>query len=120
MRQRLGVTAIAATVGVAGAARAQETPLTHGDQHAAASGTPVTVADLIGMTTLGSRVQGYGSEDYAVVAPDGAHVATVVKRGNLARNTMDYALLVFRTADIRRNPVPDTVPQRLWCWVLSL
>ncbi len=71
----------------------------------------VTVADLIEMTTLGSRAQGYGDEDYATLAPDGAHVATVVKRGNLARNTMDYTLLVFQTADLLKRPRLDTVVQ---------
>ncbi len=74
-----------------------------------ASAPPVTVADLIGMTTIDSRVQGYGDEDYDVVSPDGAHLAVVVKRGNLARNTVDFALLVFTTADLLRAPRPDTV-----------
>ena len=59
-----------------------------------------TVADLIGMTTFGSHIQGDGlPQDYNVVSPDGAHVAVVVKRGNLTRNTVDYALLIFRTEE---------------------
>ncbi len=74
-----------------------------------ASAPPVTVADLIGTTTIGSRVQGYGDDDYDVVSPDGSHLAVVVKRGNLTRNTVDFALLVFRTADLLRSPTPDTV-----------
>ncbi len=72
---------------------------------------PVTVADIVGLTTIGSHVRGYGDDDYDVVSLDGAHVAVVVKRGNVGRNTIDYALLVFRTADLMRKPVPDTVAQ---------
>ncbi len=77
----------------------------------AALAPPVTVTDIIGMTTIGSRQRGYGDEDYNVVSPDGARVAAVVKRGNLQRNTVDYALLLFRTAELSRSPKPDTVLQ---------
>ena len=46
------------------------------------SALSVTVADLIGMTTFGSHIQGDGlPQDYNVVSPDGAHVAVVVKIG---------------------------------------
>ncbi len=74
-----------------------------------ASTPPVTVADLIGMTTIGSRMQGDGKADYDVVSPDGSRIAVVVKRGNLERNTVDFALLVFETANLFRAPHPDTV-----------
>jgi hypothetical protein len=70
---------------------------------------PVTAADLIGMTTFGSQVQGYGLEDEHVLSPDGAHVAVVVKRGNLELNTVAFALLVFPTADLLWATKPDTV-----------
>ncbi len=73
------------------------------------SARPVTVADLIGMTTIGSRVQGYPTEDYDVLSPNGSLVAVVVNRGNLERNTVDFALLVFRTADRVQTSKPDTV-----------
>ncbi len=73
------------------------------------SASPVTVADLIGLTTIGSHVQGDGDADYDVVSPDGAHVAVVVQRGNLASNTVDCALIVLRSADLFRSPTPDTV-----------
>ncbi len=74
-----------------------------------ASARPVTVADLIGMTTIGSFTRSYGNADYNIVAPDGSRLATVVQRGNLERNTVDFTLLVFRTADVWRGPKPDTV-----------
>ncbi len=70
---------------------------------------PVTVADIIAMTTIGSMQHGDGDADYDVVSQDGAHVAVVVKRGNVDRNTVDYRLLVFRTADLLHTPKPDTV-----------
>ncbi len=75
------------------------------------SAPPVTVADLIGMTLFGSDPHNGGclSGDCAVVSPDGSHVAVVVQRGNLERNTVDFAILVFRTSELRHAPKPDTV-----------
>jgi dipeptidyl aminopeptidase/acylaminoacyl peptidase len=70
---------------------------------------PVTVADLIEMTTLGSQLQGDGHDDEHVFSRDGAHLAVVVKRGNLARNTVDFALLIFRSDELLRGPKPDTI-----------
>ncbi len=72
---------------------------------------PVTVADLIGMTTVGNFVQGHGdgNVDYNVVSPDGSRIAVVVQRGNLERNTVEFALLMFRKADLLRAPKADTV-----------
>ncbi len=96
--------------GVGATARAQ-TLQSNGAQHAATSVHGLTVTDIISMTTIGTRPRGEGDEDYDVVSPDGAQVAVVVKRGNMARNTMDYVLLVFRTAELLRSPTPDTVAQ---------
>lgn len=70
---------------------------------------PVTVADIIGMTTFGSGFNPYWQEDIVAFSPDRSHVATVVKRGNVVRNTVDYALVVFRTDELHRNPKADTV-----------
>lgn len=73
------------------------------------SSAPVTAADVIEMATVGSQAQGYVPGDEHIIAPDGEHVAVVVKRGNLARNTVDFALLVFDAANLLRRPTPDTV-----------
>jgi len=75
-----------------------------------ASAPPVAVRDLIGMTLFGSDPHNGGIEtDTQLRSPDGAHLAVLLQRGNLARNTVDYTLVVFRTADARRAPRPDTV-----------
>ncbi len=73
-----------------------------------ASAPPITAADVIGMTTIGNGVQG-DEADYDVVSPDGSRIAVVVQRPNLAHNTVDFALVVFRTADLLRGPKADTV-----------
>ena len=73
----------------------------------AAVAPPVTVADLIDMRLFGSST----GQDVHEVSPDRGHVALVLRRGNRAANTVDYAVVVFRTADALRDPAsrPDTV-----------
>ena len=56
----------------------------------------LTVADVINLATIGDRA----------VSPDRAHVAVVVNRGNLARNTINSSLLVYRTAELLISPRP--------------
>jgi dipeptidyl aminopeptidase/acylaminoacyl peptidase len=58
---------------------------------------PVTVADVIGLTLFGSDAHNGAIHDVHVLSPDGRRVAVVVQTGNLARNTVDYALLVLST-----------------------
>src|SRR5258708_39021490 len=53
----------------------------------------VTVADIIGMTTFGSQPDNVTDRDAVIVSPDKSRVASVVKRGNLERGTMDFALI---------------------------
>lgn len=75
-----------------------------------AAAPPVTVPDLIGMTLFGSDPHNGASEaDAHVLSPDGAHLAVVLQRGNLARNTVDFALVVFATAGVGPGARPDTV-----------
>ncbi len=72
---------------------------------------PMSMADIIGLTTIGSAQRGEVDADYDIVSPDRAHVAVVVKRGNVARNTLDYTLLVFRSRELLHAPKADTVLQ---------
>ena len=75
-----------------------------------ASAPPVTVADLIGMTLFGSDPHNGGSQGDAIkLSPDGAHVAVVIQRGDVVRNTITYRLLLFRTTQLSRAPRPDTL-----------
>src|SRR5258708_3012200 len=48
-----------------------------------ASAPPVTVADLIGMTTIGSRVQGYGNDHYDVLSPAASPIPVLSTRADL-------------------------------------
>jgi dipeptidyl aminopeptidase/acylaminoacyl peptidase len=69
---------------------------------------PVSVADLIGMTLFSSNAHNGANQDIHVLSPDGRRVAVVVQTGNLTRNSVDYALLVFSTTDLSA-PRADTV-----------
>jgi hypothetical protein len=70
----------------------------------------VTVADLIGMTLLGSDPHnGALEEDAHALSPDGTHVAAVLQRGDLKTNTVEYTLVVFNTAGAQRALRPDSV-----------
>src|SRR2546430_3391555 len=76
---------------------------------AAGQAEPVRVADLIGMTLFGSDAHNGASQDIHVVSHDGRRVAVVVQRGNLAQNTVDFALLVLAPMDSRAAPHADTI-----------
>jgi hypothetical protein len=71
---------------------------------------PVTIADTIEMTEFGD--QGYmnglsARNKVALFSPDGGRFVIVVKKGNLARSTNDYSLLLFRTAQALQSPPPQ-------------
>ncbi len=102
---------LASAIGVVTGAAAQSLPH-DAARPATASAPALTVKDVIEMSSIGTVIRdALEDEDYVVVSPDGAHVAVVVNRGNVTRNVMDYALLVFRTAELLRTPMPDTVAQ---------
>lgn len=60
---------------------------------------PITVEDVVR----------FGTIDSALFSPDGARAAVVVRRGNPERETNDAVLLVYRTADLLREPRADTI-----------
>jgi hypothetical protein len=109
-----GVPVLAIVVWTAGAAAQSVHDITPTDSFSLSPATapPVTVADLIGMTTVGGQAEEYCNFECTVVSPDGEMVAVLVRRGNLVRNTIDYSLLTFRTADLLRASRPDTVATR--------
>ncbi|HWC73058.1 MAG TPA: hypothetical protein VG454_03905, partial [Gemmatimonadales bacterium] len=74
-----------------------------------ATAEPLSVPDIIGMTLFSSNAHNGASDDVHVLSPDGTRVAVVVQRGNLAKNTVDYALLVFSTSTQPTEPRPDTL-----------
>jgi hypothetical protein len=73
-----------------------------------------TVADSIEMTRIAgsssshNRYTGASSSDFAVFSPNGKQFVVVVKRGNIAKNTNDYSMLLFQTGRIFEAPVPKT------------
>lgn len=83
-----------------------------GQPWAAAGERRITVADVIGMTRLAD--EGYfrgGPPDRPVglFSPDRCHFVVVVRKGNIARNTNEYSLLLFGTAEVRQHPAPKVL-----------
>jgi dipeptidyl aminopeptidase/acylaminoacyl peptidase len=71
----------------------------------------VSVADVVRMTRVGEPLYvGYTGvgpkEGFAAFSPDGRRFAFVVTKGNLERNTNDYSLLLFHTADVFQAATP--------------
>src|SRR5260221_10251372 len=71
--------------------------------------SPVTVVDSSEMTQFGDSVYINGlSAKHRVgrFSPNGKQFVVVLKKGNLRRNTNDYSLLLFLTAEALRTPPP--------------
>src|ERR1700730_1456118 len=74
-----------------------------------------TVADSIEMNRIAgsssshNRYTGASSSDFAVFSPNGKQFVIVMKRGNIAKNTNDYSMLLFQTDRVFEAPVPKTV-----------
>lgn len=70
----------------------------------------VTIADVIGMTEMAESDHSNG--DLLTVAqssPDGKTIIAVVRKGNLERNTNDFSLLRWRTAEIFKLSQPEVL-----------
>ena len=73
---------------------------------------PVTVGDAIGMTQIGDRAYldvFTKSGNVVQFSPDGSRFAFVVKKGNLENDTVEFRLLVFKTAEVFTSPHPEVV-----------
>ena len=73
---------------------------------------PVTVADAITMTQTGDRnyLDGFATRgNVGIFSPDGSKFAFVTQKGNLETNTVEFTLLVFRTAQAFQSPTPEIV-----------
>lgn len=73
---------------------------------------PVTVADAISMTQIGDRsyLDAFTKGgNVAQFSPDGSRFAFVVQKGNLQSDTVEFRLLVFKTADAFTSPHPEVV-----------
>src|SRR5260370_41857036 len=71
---------------------------------------PVSVSDAIEMTQFGdlSYIRGLPAKYNAVhFSPDGKQFVIVTERGNIKKNTTDYCLLLFNTAQALRSPSPE-------------
>jgi dipeptidyl aminopeptidase/acylaminoacyl peptidase len=70
---------------------------------------PVTVADSIEIATLASPDYFLGGPAVGHVArfsPNGSRFVIVLRKANLARNTNDFSILLYRTASVFDSPNP--------------
>jgi hypothetical protein len=80
------------------------------DEAASPAKRPVTVADAIQMTQWSNRDYFLGAtstEPVGLFSPDKRKFVVVTKRGNLERNTVEYSLLLFQTAEALHSPKPE-------------
>lgn len=73
---------------------------------------PVTVVDAIQMTQLGDPdyLGGVAAKrDPALFSPDGQHFVIVTKKGNVEKNTNEYALFLFQTDKALRSPTGEVL-----------
>jgi len=80
------------------------------DEAAPPAKRPVTVADAIQMNhwSNGDYFLGATSTDpVGLFSPDKRKFVVVTKRGNLERNTVEYSLLLFQTAEAWHSPKPE-------------
>ena len=72
----------------------------------------MTVEDAIRMTRLANldyHRGGPAAGHVAQFSPDGKRFAVVLESGNLRRNTVDYSLYVFETAQVFSSPEPQPI-----------
>lgn len=82
------------------------------EQNGARGKRPITVRDAIEMVRLGlpdALLNAPLKSGIAKFSPDGRQFVIVLKKGDLRKNTTDYSLLLYRTADAFRSPKPDTL-----------
>jgi len=71
---------------------------------------PVQVADAIEMRQIGEHDYSLGVQDNLQLAhfsPDGKRFVVVVKKGNLEKNTNEFSMWLFKSADSFRSPQPE-------------
>lgn len=79
-------------------------------QNTKAGGHRITVSDTIRMTKLGDASYFAGGSAQGRVghlAPDGSKALVILRRGNLEKNTNDYSLLLWNTADLFSGGTPQ-------------
>jgi hypothetical protein len=64
---------------------------------------PVTVADSIRMTNLGEPF----SRTPVQFSPDRSCFFIILQKGNLENNSVEYSIVLFRTAEVFQSPKPD-------------
>jgi dipeptidyl aminopeptidase/acylaminoacyl peptidase len=93
-------------IGCAALCVTAQTPTPAG-RDSAISKRPVRVADVIGMTQIGDRsyLDVFTRKgNVAQFSPDGSKFAFVTQKGDLKSDTVEFSLLIFKTADAFSSP----------------
>jgi dipeptidyl aminopeptidase/acylaminoacyl peptidase len=74
---------------------------------------PVTITDAIEMTRLGESYYAHKGGPYsgeaAQFSPDGQRFVIVLRKGDVASNTNEYRILLWRTSDVFHAPQAETI-----------
>src|SRR5882762_8096655 len=95
---RSSILLVASVAGSAAISRAQSRP----SDDRGSNKRPITVADVIGMTRIAGQDYIAGGPTFAPIAhfsPDGKRFVIILRRGNLGKNTNEFTLLLFQTAE---------------------
>ena len=70
---------------------------------------PVTVANSIGMTAIGTALSAYEDATPTQFSPDGRSFTVITRKGDVKTNTNEYSLLLFRTSDQSEPASPEVI-----------
>jgi dipeptidyl aminopeptidase/acylaminoacyl peptidase len=76
----------------------------HADQR------PFTQADSIEMTSIADPDYWHHNQSAGRVghySPDGTNLVVTLRKGNLAEGTTEYSMLLYRTAELLQDPLPE-------------
>ena len=71
---------------------------------------PFTQADSIEMTSIADPVYWHHNQAAGRVghySPDGSRLVVTLRKGNLAEGTTEYSMLLYRTDELARDPLPE-------------
>jgi dipeptidyl aminopeptidase/acylaminoacyl peptidase len=71
---------------------------------------PFTQADSIEMTSIADPDYWHHNQSAGRVghySPDGTKLVVTLRKGNLAEGTTEYSMLLYRTAELVQDPLPD-------------
>jgi dipeptidyl aminopeptidase/acylaminoacyl peptidase len=69
----------------------------------------ITVEDSVSMAMFASPADPSAGAPHAYFSPNGKYFVLMVRKANIAKDTNDASLLLYRTEDVFRRPEPDVL-----------